>query len=494
MPAALPLFPRLSAPTQQPAVRMTGQVVDYATLAGSCAAFRRALSRAGLTAGDRVAIWAHPELDTVLGFVGALSAGVVTIPLNAGLGDLELAHILEDARPDAIFSAYPDSDRLRTPGVPVHPFGDGDSASSTPHGWPERSADDALLILYTSGTTGAPKGAVLSAANIAATVDGLAEAWALSDADTIVHGLPLFHAHGLVVGLFGALRVGGCLHWVPKFSPAAVAHALSAAPRSVLYAVPTMYHRLADAAEEDPSVRDGLRSARLLVSGSAALPAREYARLEALTGQRPCERYGLSETLINTAVRHDGDRRAGYVGTALPGVALRLVDDARAPITAHDDRTIGEVAVRGPNVFLGYLNNPEATLKVRDADGWFFTGDLGTLTPDGNLRIVGRRATDLIKTGGFRVGAGEIEGALLDHPAVREAAVIGVPDDDLGERVVAFVVLRDGHVPPAAPDLIAHVAQALSKHKRPREVHFLKELPRNAMSKVRKQELRTLVP
>jgi malonyl-CoA/methylmalonyl-CoA synthetase len=430
MTPVTPLFPHISSPATGAAVRMGKDVLDYATLSTACAAFRRSLARAGLASGDRVAIWAHPELDTILGFIAAVAAGLVTVPLNPGLGDKELAHILEDAKPDAIFSAYEAQDRARTPMVPVNGFAFSADSIVTPRMFIERDPHDPLLVLYTSGTTGAPKGAVLSAANIAATLDGLIDAWALSARDTIVHGLPLFHAHGLVFGLFGALRAGACLHWIPKFSPDDVARALSEAESSVLYAVPTMYHRLADAADESESVRNGLRAARLLVSGSAALPVREFARIEALTGQRACERYGLSETLINTAVRHDGERRAGYVGTPLAGVEVKLVDDARSLISAHDDQTIGEIAVRGANVFLGYLNNAAATGKVCDEQGWFYTGDLGTLSPDGNLRIVGRKATDLIKTGGFKVGAGEIESALLDHEAVQEAAVIGVDDED----------------------------------------------------------------
>jgi malonyl-CoA/methylmalonyl-CoA synthetase len=251
-----------------------------------------------------------------------------------------------------------------------------------------------------------------------------------------------------------------------------------------------MYHRLAEAAEHDPQIRAGLRSARLLVSGSAALPAREHARIEALTGQRVRERYGLSETLINTAVRSDAEVRPGYVGTPLPGVEVQLVDEGRRPIASHDDTTLGEVAVRGPNVFIGYLNNPDATVAVLDRDGWFYTGDLGTLTSDGWLRIVGRKATDLIKTGGFKVGAGEVEGALLEHPAVREAAVLGVPDADLGERIVAFVVLREGVQEPPESELIDHVTRLLASHKRPREVRFVDALPRNAMGKVQKAKLR----
>jgi malonyl-CoA/methylmalonyl-CoA synthetase len=285
---------------------------------------------------------------------------------------------------------------------------------------------------------------------------------------------------------------------VPKFTPEAVAEALRESAPAVLYAVPTMYHRLCDAAERGSSdaaergdaVRKGLSSARLLVSGSAALSAREHARIEALTHQRACERYGLTETLINTAVRHDSERLPGYVGPALPGVEVRLVDDARAPIAARDDETIGEVSVRGGNVFVGYLNRPEATLAVRDEDGWFYTGDLGTMSADGNLRIVGRKATDLIKTGGFKVGAGEIEAALLEHPAVAECAVLGAPDDDLGERIVAFVVLRTGLEAPPHVELSDHVAKTLAKHKRPRDIRLVTELPRNAMGTVQKAKLR----
>lgn len=484
--AALPLFPSLEAKTSRPALRVGDEVLDYAAVATACALFRRAVAEQGLGPGDRVAIWAHPDLDSLLGLIGGVTAGITTIPLNPHCGEQELAHILADARPRVIFSAHPERDRARTPGVPVQSFLDSTRSLVTHHRLAPHGADAPLLVLYTSGTTGAPKGAVLSARNIAATLDGLREAWALDAHDTIVHALPLFHAHGLVFGLFGALRVGACLHFVEKFTPEEVARALRA-ERRILYAVPTMYHRLLDAAERDPEVRRGLAAARLLVSGSAALPAREYARLEALAGQRPCERYGLSETLVNTAVRSDAARRPGYVGTPLPGVEIKLVDDARQTIEAHDDATLGEVAVRGPNVFLGYLNRPEATAEVLDADGWFHTGDIGAISPDGSLRLVGRKATDLIKTGGFKVGAGEVEGALLEHSAVREVAVVGIPDPDLGERIVAFVVSDEPA--PTGDELIAHVARLLSAHKRPREVRFVSSLPRNAMGKVQKKLL-----
>ncbi|MDB4974941.1 MAG: putative fatty acid synthase [Myxococcaceae bacterium] len=482
----IPLFPSIDEMASRPALRVGDELLDYAALGTTCALFRRALAEVGIDQRDRIAVWARPELDSIVGLIGSLAAGVTTVPLNPDIGDQELAHILADAKPKAIFSADPERDRARTPKLPVHSFLLAQRSLVTHRLAEARTPNDPLLVLYTSGTTGAPKGAVLSATNIAATLDGLERAWALSPEDTLVHALPLFHAHGLVFGLLGALRVGACLHFLPKFTPQAVARALSG-PRRVLYAVPTMYRRLVDAAEREPEVRDGLAAARLLVSGSAPLPAREHARIEAVTGQRVCERYGLSETLVNTAVRHDGERRPGYVGVPLDGVEVKLVDDARAPVLAHDDETIGEIAVRGPNVFLGYLNRPDATLEVLDAEGWFHTGDLGTLAPDGYLRIVGRKATDLIKTGGFKVGAGEVEAALHEHPSVSEAAVVGLPDEDLGERIVAFVVPRAAA--PEAATLIDHVATLLAKHKRPREVRFVSALPRNALGKVLKKEL-----
>jgi len=462
------LFEGLGAPDARPALRVGDATLTQRQLLRAARAYLDGLDA---EPGDRVALWTHACVATPVILAAHAMAGIVSVPLNAKLGPTEAGHILADAEPRHVVDPREVSIAL-----------DGGD-----DGFDPLAADDhAMLILYTSGTTGPPKGAVLTRRNVAFDLDGLAAAWGWTPDDTVVHALPLFHVHGLVLGLFGSMRVGGALDWRPRFDPGDVARALGHHESSMLFSVPTMVHRLADAAEADPAVARGLGAARLLISGSAGLPVREHRRVEAIAGRGVLERYGLTETLINCGVRAATGPRPGYVGPPLPGVELKLVDDDRAPMDARDDATIGEVAVRGDNVFAGYLNRDDATAKVLDRDGWFYTGDLATRTEDGAIRIVGRRATDLIKTGGFKVGAGEVEAALLEHPAVAEVAVVGVPDDDLGERIVAFVVPRsdvDGDA------LIERVASELTPHKRPREVRFVEALPRNAMGKVQKRRL-----
>jgi malonyl-CoA/methylmalonyl-CoA synthetase len=478
------LFPRLEAPGDELALKVGAEHVTSLQLAQASAALRSRITHAGFPPGARIAVWTQGSLETAIALVAGAAAGFELVPLDPKLGTLELGHIVKDAAPVLAFAADPAgvAGRIAVETLPLtlelrrH---EGPRA-------PTREVDDApLLVLYTSGTTGLPKGAVLTARNVAFNLDALAKAWRWTAADTVVHALPLFHVHGLVLGLFGSIRVGGALDWFPRFVPREVAAALRSG-RTMFFAVPTMYHRLSEAAPADPEIVAGLRHARLLVSGSAALPQRDQARLEELTGRRVIERYGLTETLINCAVRLDDPPSAGSVGAAIEGIELKLVDDQRRTLDARDDATLGEIAVRGPHVFAGYLNRPDATAAVKDADGWFFTGDLACMKPDGQVRIVGRRATDLIKCGGYKVGAGEVEAALLEHPSVREAAVLGAPDVDLGERIVAYVVLSQ----PTEPQVLQDFAAAqLSPHKRPREVHAIDELPRNAMGKVVKARL-----
>ena len=340
---------------------------------------------------------------------------------------------------------------------------------------PEPSADASALIVYTSGTTGAPKGVVLSRRAIAAGLDGLADAWGWTPDDTLVHGLPLFHVHGLVLGVLGALRVGSRLVHTGRPTPVAYA----AAGGSLYFGVPTVWGRVC----AEPEAATALAGARLLVSGSAPLPVPVFEQLRALTGHAPVERYGMTETLITLSTRADGERRPGWVGVPIRGVRTRLVGEDDGAIE-HDGETIGELHVAGATVFDGYLGRPDATSATMDGE-WFRTGDAAVIDADGFHRIVGRQSMDIIKTGGYKVGAGEVETALLGHPSVIEAAVIGMPDDDLGQRIVAYVVGTE--VDAAA--LIDHVASTLSIHKRPREIRVVEELPRNAMGKVQKNLL-----
>lgn len=437
-----------------------------------------------LSAHRRVAVWAEPCLETCLAVVAAIRAGVEVVPINPKLGERELEHVIGDSAPDAVVAAPNAALPARLADVPVlrvDPEGFADFAD------PDLPADRPAVILYTSGTTGPPKGVIISRGAITSNLDALAGAWAWTADDVVVQALPLFHAHGLLLGILGPLRRGGAAHHVGHFTPEAVADGLRDGG-TMLFAVPTMYHRLADACAADASLAATFRDARLLVSGSAPLPDREHVSLERSTGQRIVQRYGLTETIMVCAMRADGDRRPGYVGPALPGVEVRLIDDEGVPLAVHDDETIGEVEVRGPNLFSGYLNRPDATEAVM-VDGWFRTGDMATRAADGSYRIVGRRSTDIIKTGGYKVGAGEVESALLEHPAVAEAAVLGKPDDDLGERIIAWVVRRDGTTVDAE-ELSDHVRRLLSSHKRPREIRFVPDLPRNAMGKIQKAALR----
>jgi malonyl-CoA/methylmalonyl-CoA synthetase len=473
------LLPALAEASSDPALRFGDRALDYAGLRGAAGALATRLK-----AAQRVAVWAEPELETAVGVVAGLLAGVPVVPVNPRSGDRELAHIVRDAAPDLVLAAPAAELPAALADVPRV---DVDTVIRHVGPLPEEPAGDVpALVVYTSGTTGPPKGAVLPRSAVAANLDALADAWDWTAADRLVHGLPLFHVHGLVLGTLGPLRLGGAVEHLGRFSVQAAAAALRRGG-TMLFGVPTMYHRIAAEAERDPEVAAALGAARLLVSGSAALPAAEHERLHRLTGQRVVERYGMTETLIITSTRAGGDRLPGSVGTPLAGVEVRLLDDDGAELDAADGTTIGDIAVRSPAMFTGYLNRPEATAEAL-LDGWFATGDLATRDPDGSLRIVGRRATDLIKSGGFKIGAGEIEGALLEHPAVAEVAVAGRPDPDLGERVVAWVVPAGGAEPDAAA-LSDHVAGLLSPHKRPREVRFVDALPRNELGKVTKRAL-----
>ncbi|MET9102601.1 acyl-CoA synthetase [Streptomyces antibioticus] len=479
------LFPALADdPSERVALRFGPRSVTYARLAAAAGALGARLRDRG---AGRVAVWATPSLETAVAVVGALHAGAAAVPLNPKSGEKELAHILSDSAPALVLAAPGDELPEALGGlerIDVDADGHGSGAPG-----PAPMDDEApALVVYTSGTTGPPKGAVIPRRAVATTLDALADAWRWTGDDVLVHGLPLFHVHGLVLGILGPLRRGGSARHLGRFSTEGVARELNSGA-TMLFGVPTMYHRIAEALPEEPELVKALAGARLLVSGSAALPVHDHERIAAATGRRVIERYGMTETLMNTAARADGEARPGTVGVPLPGVELRLVEEDGSLVTALDGESVGEIQVRGPNLFTEYLNRPDATAAAFTADGWFRTGDVAVRDPDGQVRIVGRKATDLIKSGGYKIGAGEIENALLEHPGVREAAVTGEPDDDLGERIVAWVVPVDPQAPPGTAELADHVARRLAPHKRPRVVRHLDALPRNDMGKIMKRAL-----
>ncbi len=447
------------------AVTVDGVVTSWERLAARADALAAGISGAGV-----VAVPGTSTLDTVIAVVAGLRCGVPIVPVPADAGPIERGHILRDSGASVVIGD-PDWPEVGLARVPVP-----ESARSSV-GWADVAADEPALIMYTSGTTGLPKGAVISRRAIAADLDGLADAWQWTPGDTLIHGLPLFHVHGLILGVLGALRVGSKLRHTGRPTPDRYA----AAQGSLYFGVPTVWSRVV----AEPALARQLSNARLLVSGSAALPVPVFEQIRDLTGQPPVERYGMTETLITLSTLAAGERRAGHVGLPIEGVETRLIADDGSTVT-HDGETIGGLQVRSATLFDGYLNLPDKTAESMTDDGWFITGDAATIGHDGFHRIVGRASIDIIKTGGYRVGAGEVESALLSHPAVSEVAVVGLPDDDLGERIVAYVVGADTD----SAALIDFVASTLSAHKRPREIRFVESLPRNAMGKVQKQLLR----
>jgi malonyl-CoA/methylmalonyl-CoA synthetase len=427
------------------------------------------LQAAGLEPGDRMLFSARASVDLVIAHVAALRAGIVVVPANTAYRERELAHIAADSRPRA--ALLDDPERAGWVRAAARTALVVDPAIRLPDREPQAldaaAPGDPALIGYTSGTTGSPKGAVLTQANLLAGSESVGLAWRWTAEDRLVLALPLFHSHGLCVGLHGTLLAGASAVLLPRFSVNAVLDAAAEHSASLFFGVPTMYQRLArsDRVEE-------LARLRLCVSGSAPLPAELHRAFSDRTRQQVLERYGMTETLMNASNPYYGERRAGSVGLPLPGVELRLADD-------------GEIQVRGPNVFGGYWERPEATAESF-VDGWFCTGDLGSFDLDGYLRILGR-SKELIISGGLNVYPREVEDVLLSHPDVAEVAVVGTPSDEWGELVTAFVVSSAAH--PAADPLLAFAADRLAPFKRPRRVEFVDALPRNALGKVLKREL-----
>lgn len=446
-----------------------GSWISAAELEEATRAVAGRLQAAGLEPGDRMLFSAQASIDLVVAHVAALRSGIVVVPANTAYRERELAHIIGDSRPKA--ALVDDDERagwVRATAGDVLVMGPEVELPGQDPGELDTAAPaDPALIGYTSGTTGSPKGAVLTHSNLLAGSESVGLAWRWACADRLILTLPLFHAHGLCVGLHGTLLAGASAVLLARFEVGAVLDHAAREQATLFFGVPTMYQRLA----QSPRVGE-LARLRLCVSGSAPLAAELHRALAERGGQRVLERYGMTETLMNVSNPYDGDRRAGSVGLPLPGVEVRLSDE-------------GEIQVRGANVFSGYWERPEATAESF-VEGWFETGDVGGLDPDGYLRILGR-CKELIITGGFNVYPREVEEVLQSHPDVAEVAVVGAPSDEWGEVVTAFVVSAAER--PSADSLMDFAAQRLASFKRPRRVQFVDALPRNSLGKVVKREL-----
>jgi malonyl-CoA/methylmalonyl-CoA synthetase len=447
------------------------------------------LAGAGLRPGDRILMSAGTSVELVEAHVAALRLGLVVVPANTAYREREIAHLVGDAAPRAAVVDDPDrAGWIRRAGsdvLVVGPDVDLDPAGHAPVLDVVRPEDPAL-IGYTSGTTGTPKGAVLSHGNLLASSESVRLAWRWTGDDRLVLALPLFHIHGLGVGLHGTLLAGASAVLLPRFDPDAVLDAVAAHDATLFFGVPTMYARLADS----PRLAE-LGRLRLCVSGSAPLPPALFDRLADGSGQRVLERYGMTETGMNVSNPYDGERRPGTVGFPLPGVELRLAAQGTGgvpPTSAAGAATVGEVHLRGPNVFGGYWGRPDATAAAFTEDGWFKTGDIGEHDPDGYLRLVGR-ARDLIITGGLNVYPREVEDVLLEHPGVAEVAVAGTPDPEWGEVVTAWIVPTPAAPRPPEDDLGGFAAERLAGFKCPRRFVFVDALPRNALGKVLRHQL-----
>ncbi len=445
------------------------------------AATRRAagkLRSAGLEPGDRV-VWSTPSsVASLVAHVGALRAGLVVVPANTAYSERELAHIVSDVGAAAAIVERADQAawvRRAAPGAVVVTGPELDLPDGDPGPVDAAAPDDPALICFTSGTTGAPKGAVLRHRNLLAATESVTAAWRWTADDRLVHCLPVFHAHGLAVGVYGTLLAGGSAVLLPGFDPGVVAATAEDHATTLFFGVPTMYHRLVASGH-----MGRLSGQRLCVSGSAPLPAELHRSITAASRIVVLERLGMTETLMNVSNPYVGERRAGTVGFPLPGVEVRLAGD-------------GEILVRGPNVFDGYWERPRANAEIftaaDDADvggsPWFRTGDLGEES-DGYLVIRGR-AKELIISGGFNVYPAEVEDVLATHPAVAEVAVTGTASDEWGEVVTAWIV-PDGPSP-SVEDLARFTESTLAPYKRPRLVHVIDELPRNALGKVVRSRL-----
>jgi malonyl-CoA/methylmalonyl-CoA synthetase len=490
-PAILRRAPNLHRPFLE---TPEGKAITYGDMVARTAQIAGALRAAGAKAGERVVVQVEKSPEAILLYLACLRAGVVYVPLNTSYTIRELEYFIADAspalvvcRPQSQGAIRPLCNRLEVKACETLDEAGGGSlmelAGGQQHDFAdaERGPDDLAALLYTSGTTGRSKGAMLTHRNLASNAAALVEIWRFESRDVLLHALPIFHTHGLFVATNVTLLAGAKMLFMPRFDADEVLRLLPRA--TVLMGVPTFYVRLLNSPSLTP---EACARMRLFISGSAPLLAETHRAWKAKTGHVILERYGMTETGMNTSNPYEGERMTGSVGLPLPGVEIRVTNPQKGAICSADE--IGMIEVRGLNVFKGYWRNPEKTREEFREDGFFITGDLGKIDARGYLYIVGR-SKDLIITGGFNVYPKEVEIEIDSIPGVVESAVIGLAHPDFGEAVTAVVVTDDENSLNEG-DVLKSLADRLAPYKRPKRVLFESELPRNSMGKVEKNELR----
>ncbi len=472
-----------------------GSKITYGALSADVARTANALERRGVKPGDRVMAQVEKSLANVHLYLACLKAGAAFNPLNTAYTPAELEYFITDAAPTVLVVSAAQADALkaaiRKAEVAHVETMEADASGSLctlaavqpdRHVTAARATDDMAALLYTSGTTGRSKGAMITHGNLSSNALTLRDYWGFDRSDVLLHALPIFHVHGLFTALNTALLSGACVRWQSKFDIAAVLGQLPQA--TVMMGVPTHYTRLL---AEPEFGRAHAADMRLFISGSAPLLSETHVDFEVRTGTRILERYGMTETgMITSNPYIGGERIAGTVGYALPGISVRIAGDDGKTLPAGQ---VGVLEVKGPNVFKGYWQAPDKTAKEFRADGFFITGDLAVMAPDGRISIVGR-SKDLIISGGFNVYPKEIEDELNAIPGVLESAVIGVPHPDFGESVIGIITAQAGGKTPSETDILKLLGSRLAKFKLPKRIFVVAELPRNAMGKVQKAELR----
>jgi malonyl-CoA/methylmalonyl-CoA synthetase len=496
-----------------PAVVWGGRSYSFEDISRLSSLYSAKLGALGIRRGDRVAVFAETCPELVAAFIGHLVSGVIHVPINTRYNADDARHILEDSGAVAVLVGHEGEEctgvleeilRMKEapglrhvlkvadafPAVAPSPSSPSKESPSSSFSSPPSDEDIAMLI-YTSGTTGKSKGVALSYKALADNTASVTGLWRFAPEDRLVLALPLFHVHGLVLGVTGMLVNGLTLLLEPRFEPARVVRAFAEEGATVFMGVPTMYVRLLEHLDTHPEAADTLRQARLFTAGSAPLPAADFDAFRAKTGHAILERYGMSETLFTLSNPYDGERRPGTVGLPTPGCAVRIVDDEGRDVA---DGELGEIVVKSDGMMSAYWGR-EAETAASFRDGWFLTGDVARRGDGGYVTIVGRKSVDIIKSGGYKIAAREIEDVLRRHPKVKDAAVVGVEDRVWGQRIAAALVLADGCEPAAAcAEVAAFAAGHLADYKKPRDVVALPELPRNALGKVQKHILARVFP